>query len=169
MRNVLYTLIFFLTFQFALNAQGPEFAWVKQMGGAGGEVGNSITLDNNGNIYTTGSFFGTCDFDPGSGTYNLTSFGYYDIFVSKIDASGNFLWAKQMGGADRMRGYSIAVDNNGNVYTTGDFYGTCDFDPGSGTYNLTSFGLNYTFLSKLNTTGNFVWAKQIGGDDYNYS
>jgi len=169
MRNVLYTLIFFLTFQFALNAQGPEFAWVKQMGGAGGEVGNSITLDNNGNIYTTGSFFGTCDFDPGSGTYNLTSFGYYDIFVSKIDASGNFLWAKQMGGADRMRGYSIAVDNNGNVYTTGDFYGTCDFDPGSGTYNLTSFGLNDIFVSKLDASGNFVWAKQIGGAGYNYS
>ncbi len=145
--------------------QDVNLAWAKQMGGASSDQGNSIAVDASGNVYTTGSFFGTTDFDPGPGTYNLTSFGSGDIFVSKLDASGNFLWAKQLGGADDDRGYSIAVDANGNVYTTGIFSGTADFDPGPGTYNLTTAGAGSidAFISKLDAAGNFIWAKQLHG------
>src|SRR5674476_1418906 len=133
------TLLFFSSLQ----AQNVSLVWAKNMGGASDDYVNSIAVDASGNVYTTGYFLGTVDFDPGAGTYNLTSAGGYDIFIIKLDASGNFVWAKNMGassGASSDQGFSIAVDASGNVYTTGLFTGTADFDPGAGTYNLTSAG-----------------------------
>ena len=154
-----------------LDASG-NFLWAKQMGsGGGGAQSYSIAVDASGNVYTTGGFFLTADFDPGLGIYNLAAIGGgEDIFISKLDASGNFVWAKQLSGADFELGYSIAVDASGNVFTTGGFLGTVDFDPGSGTYNLTSAGSWDIFVSKLDASGNFVWAKRLGGtsqDDCN--
>ena len=136
------------------------FLWAKAMGG-NAVFGSSIVVDNNGNIYTTGQFQGTVDFDPGPGIFNLTSAGNYDIFISKLEASGNFLWAKNMGGSALDLGYSIAVDSNKNVYSIGRFHGTVDFDPGLGIYNLTSVGVDDIFISKLDPSGNFLWAKNI--------
>jgi uncharacterized membrane protein YqhA len=140
-----------------------NFIWAKRMGGTGSDYGYSITTDALGNIYTTGYFRGTADFDPGSGTYNLISAGGYDIFIQKLDAAGNFIWAKAMGGTGQNMGISITTDALGNIYTTGYFHGTADFDPGSGTYNLTSAGGADIFIQKLNSAGNFVWAKSMGG------
>lgn len=146
------------------NAQTPTFDWVKGIGGTNSDGGNSIEVDASGNVYTTGYFVGTVDFDPGPGIFNLTSLGDIDIFISKLDQFGNFLWAKNIvdstGGGI---GNSIALDPFGNVYTTGSFQGTADFDPGLGTYNLTPVGYADVFILKLDSLGNFVWARQIGG------
>ena len=150
-----------------MDASG-NFIWAKQMGGTSSSNSSSIKVDINGNVYTTGSFIGTSDFDPGSGIYNLTSAGIWDIFVSKLDSSGNFLWAKLLGGSAEDESHSATVDMNGNVYTTGRFKGIADFDPGSGTYNLTPAGIWDIFVSKLDSSGNFVWAKKMGGSDYDY-
>jgi hypothetical protein len=153
-----------------LDASG-NFVWAKDMGGASSDQGNSLALDGSRNVYTTGYFNGTADFDPGAGTYNLTAAGQGDIFVSKLDSSGNFVWAKQMGGASDDGGNCIGVDASGNVYTTGLFRGTADFDPGAGTFNLISVGGSDIFISKLDSSGNFVWAKDMGGasDDWGMS
>jgi hypothetical protein len=140
--------------------------WAKSFGGASIEYGFSIAVDGSGNVYTTGIFGGTVDFDPGAGTSNLTSAGSEDVFVSKLDSSGNFVWAKRFGGTSSDYGYSIAVDSSGNVYTTGYFQGTADFDPGAGTSNLTSAGNADVFVSKLDSSGTFVWAKGFGGALY---
>jgi len=150
-----------------LDASG-NFMWAKQMGGFSFDIGYSIVVDGSGNVYTTGYFQGTVDFDPGAGTLNMTSAGGRDIFISKLDASGNFMWAKQMGGAFDERGYSIAVDGSGNVYTTGYFSFTVDFDPGAGTFNMTSAGWWDIFVSKLDLLGNFVWAIRMGGTLWDY-
>ena len=144
-------------------AQPPTFVWAKKMGGINTDVGHSIALDASGNVYTTGVFSGTVDFDPGAGTFNLTSAGVADIFISKLDAAGNFVWAKKMGGISGSTGESIALDASGNVFTTGVFQGTADFDPGAGTFNLSSAGGDDIFISKLDAAGNFVWAKAMGG------
>jgi uncharacterized protein (DUF2249 family) len=147
----------------SMNGFAQVFEWAKRMGGTGGDAGQSITVDAAGNVYSTGAFYGIVDFDPGAGVYNLTSGGGSDIFVSKLDALGNFVWAKRMGGTGFDGGHSIAVDAAGSIYTTGNYLSTADFDPGASIYNLTSVQASDIFVSKLDASGNFVWAKSLGG------
>jgi hypothetical protein len=143
-----------------------NFVWAKQLAGIDLKDATSVGVDAAGNVYTTGFFYGTVDFDPGVGVSNLTSKGYNDIFISKLDASGNFVWAKQMGSLYGDSGYAITVDSAGNVFTTGSFSDTCDFDPNAGVSNMTALVENI-FISKLDTNGNYVWAKSMGGIAYN--
>jgi hypothetical protein len=148
-------------FVLKLNAAG-NFLWVKSFGGTLSDAGVSINIDASGNVYTTGYFQGNTDFDPGAGNVSLTSAGDWDIFIHKMDASGNFLWVITFGGIESDIGYSVNVDASGNVYTTGDFIGTVDFDPGAGITNLTSAAGRDNFVLKLNASGNFIWAKSFG-------
>src|SRR5204863_507887 len=147
-----------------LNAAGI-LIWAKQMGagtGIGSGFGYSIAVDTLGNVYTTGYFTDTVDFDPGTGSYYLHSSAA--TFISKLDAAGNFVWAKQMGdGTGIDAGLSSSVDGSGNVYTSAHFSVTVDFDLGVGSFNLSSAGCADIFVSKLDAAGNFVWPKQIGG------
>ena len=143
-----------------------NFVWARNMGGSARDEGHGIAVDSSGNVYTTGFYVGTADFDPGAGTFNLTSAGVFDIFVSKLDSAGNFVWARSLGGSGVSEfGQGIAVDGGGNVYTTGLFEGTADFDPGAGTFNLTSVGTSDIFVSKLDSAGNFIWARSMGGSN----
>ena len=164
MKHLILPFTFLLFFFLIGNTTAQNFEWAKSMGGIGSDVGNSIAVDNSGNVYTTGSFLRTVDFDPGPGTFNLTSAGgTTDIFISKLDTIGNFVWAKKIGGMRFNMSHSIAVDATGNVYFTGQFMDTVDFNPGSGTFNLISAGYYNMFVCKLDASGNFVWAKNMGG------
>src|SRR5688572_9515122 len=160
--RVLLLFMFFSVLN-TINAQSNQWIWAKAMGGTEADRGQSIILDASGNIYTTGFFEGTADFDPGAGTFDLTAEGDQDIFITKSDNSGNFEWAISMGGTNNEVGYSITIDASGNIYTTGSFEGTADFNPGAGVFNLTSAGGTDIFISKLDGAGNFIWAKAMGG------
>lgn len=157
----------------SIKAQSINFNYAKQIGNSGADVGRSVITDSNGNVYTTGYFNGVGDFDPGIGTFTLSSYGLEDVFVTKFDAFGNFVWAKQIGGSIDERGYSISLDGLGNIYLAGIFAGTVDFDPSATVFALTSVGGTQedAFFVKLDPSGNFIWAKQIGGSsaDYSYS
>lgn len=145
-----------------LNADG-DYVWARNLGGVGTDYGRGVAVDAFGNVYVTGQFSGTADFDPGPDTANLTSVLGYDVFVCKLDSLGNYIWAKSWGGVGIDQGRSIAVDRAGNVYTTGGFQQVVDFDPGQNVVNLTSNGGFDIFVSKLDGSGNYVWAKTIGG------
>ncbi|MEI7609884.1 MAG: DUF4347 domain-containing protein, partial [Rhodospirillaceae bacterium] len=140
-----------------------SYVWAKAVGDSGADIGYSIVVDGYGNVYATGSFSGTADFDPGAGTANLTSNGGTDAFLEKLDSSGTYVWAKAIGGSDADIGHGIAVDGSGNVYATGSFSSTADFDPGAGIANLTSNGGTDVFIEKLDSSGTYVWAKALGG------
>jgi len=163
MRNIyLLSLSFLIILSLNNVSKAQSFAWAKKMGANSSDEGRAIAVDAAGNVYTTGYFNGTVDFDPGAGVANLVSSGS-DIFVSKLDAAGNFIWAKKLGGTGSEYGVSIAVDGSGNVLTTGSFAGTVDFDPGAGTFTISSTVASVEiFISKLDAAGNFVWAKSIG-------
>lgn len=142
-----------------------NYVYAKKAGGTGGTgsiVSNGIAVDVNGNAYLTGSFNNTIDFDPGAGTVNLTASGSNNIFIAKYDASGNYVYAHKAGTTGSSDGKSIVVDNAGNVYATGYFQNTVDFDPGAGTANLASMGNNDIFLVKYDAAGNYVNAKTMG-------
>src|SRR6185436_9596972 len=152
------------------HAPAQILEWARSMGGTGVDFGHAIAVDNAGNVYSTGLFANTGDFDPGPGVFNLTSAGSWDIYIQKLDAAGIFQWAKRVGAAGDDRGLAIATDG-ANVYLTGMFSLTVDFDPGAGTVNLTSAGTVDVFVMKVNASGNFVWANRFGGtgDDHGNS
>lgn len=137
--------------------------WAKQIGGTSDDLVRGIAVDND-YVYITGNYNQTCDFDPAGGTtLNLTSAGLGDVFVGKYEtSSGNLVWAKGMGGASADLGFGIAVDKDGYVYTTGNFAGTGDYNPGTGTTTLGSVGSSDIFISKLDKDGNYEWAHSIG-------
>ncbi len=146
-------------FVLKLNSAGA-YQWASNIGGGG--IG--IKLDNAGNILVTGSFSGTVDFNPGTAVNNLTAPGTAtDVFVCKLNPAGEYVWAVNMGGTGADVGYAIGVDRNNHVYTTGSFSGTADFNPGGGTNDLIAKGGTDVFISRLDASGNFVWAKSIGG------
>jgi len=152
-----------------VDVMAQDYVWAKNVGSTGGqESGQSIVADGKGNIFITGYFSGTVDFDPGVGTSNLTSVGSIDVYFAKYDTNGNLIWAKSLGGTNQDLGASLAVDASGNVYITGYFSGTVDFDPGAGTSNLTSAGLDDVFFAKYNSNGDLLWAKNIGGSSFDY-
>ena len=133
-------------------------------------IGNSIELTTNNDVIVTGYFRDTVDFDPGVGVYELIADSLTDMFVLKLDANGNFLWVKTIGGNDNDQGTAIKSDQQGNVYVTGEFRSVVDFDPGSGQHllysNFANGGYYYTdvFILKLDGSGNFLWANNIGGN-----
>ena len=143
--------------------QNANLAWAKSIGGINGDHAYSCALDQDGNLLITGSFSGFADFDPGIADFYLSAAGASDIFVQKLDASGNFLWAFAIGGIAADQGKVIATDELGNVYLSGYFTYTVDFDPGPGVFQLISNGTRDMFVLKLDPDGNFVWAKSVGG------
>jgi hypothetical protein len=137
--------------------------WIKQAGGGGESscaFSQCIVVTSSG-IYITGVFLGTATF----GSTTLNNNGYYDIFVAKLDSNGNWLWAKQAGGTDIDISYGIAVDSNGNSYITGNFFSS-SITFGSTQITNCHLGTNDIFVAKLNSYGNWLWAKQIGGIDF---
>ena len=145
-----------------LNTNG-DFIWAKQIGGIGYDFGNDITFDNSDNLCITGQFNGTCDFDPGFNTFNLTAIGGSDVFILKLNSSGDFLWVKQLGSSMNDSGKSINVDNSGEIYVSGFFLDAVTVNLSSGNITLTPFGGTDVFIAKINSLGDLLWAKQIGG------
>jgi hypothetical protein len=143
-----------------------NFSWVKNVSGNNCNVAQSLNVDPLGNVYIAGYFNGTADFDPGIGVMNLNSSGSSDIFISKLNTLGNLMWAKSIGGPSDERAIFINTDNSGNSYSTGFFDGIVDFDPGTGTSNLTSNGDADAFVLKLDPSGNLLLAKNIGGTGF---
>ncbi|HNR18994.1 MAG TPA: T9SS type A sorting domain-containing protein [Bacteroidia bacterium] len=147
----------------ALHAQTPSFDWAINMGGINYDRSYDIAVDATGNVYTTGKIAGTADFDPGAGVLNLVSNGGDDMFIAKYSATGTLLWAHNIGGTGTETAQSMALDATGNCYITGRFAGTVDFDPGAGISTINSSGPFDVYIVKLNSSGNFVWAKNFGG------
>ncbi|MFN6538699.1 MAG: SBBP repeat-containing protein, partial [Nostoc sp. EkiNYC01] len=131
--------------------------WTKNLGGISPDSGFGITNDKDGNTYVSGFFSGTATFD----NITLTSVGNNDAFITKLDSSGNFLWAKNLGGTSDDSGRGIIVDETGNAYFTGYFSDNATF----GTTTFSSAGNTDVFVTKLDNNGNTVWAKNLGGTE----
>lgn len=148
--------------------------WSVAIGGSGKDVVYGVAVDAAANIYVTGYFSNTVDFDPSAGAFNLTSNGGRDIFLAKYDSAGSLRWAFNAGGtistAYEEGGQDLVV-NGADIYLTGNFEGTADFDPGAGTGSLVSNGMLDIFLAKYDTAGNYNWAFSAGSaskHDFSY-
>jgi gliding motility-associated-like protein len=123
-------------------------------------------VDKSNNIYLTGSFEGTDDFDPNSGLVYLTSSGNstHDIFISKLNSVGDFMWAKRVGGQSEDASYSMTINDSNRIFITGQFTGEVDFDPAPSLIsNLTSINNSFDiFISEFDALGNFKWGGSMG-------
>ncbi len=134
---------------------GGSHLWSERFGDCNWQ--NVVDAASDGsNLVVTGGFESTLDF----GTTLITSVGARDLFVAKLDAAGTVLWARGFGDAGEQFGYGIAVDPAGNVLVTGSFSGTIDFGGGP---MVASVGAD-AFLVKLDSSGNYLWARQFGID-----
>lgn len=158
------------TYVSKLDASG-NFLWAKQFGGDNTSCPTTpkgLDVDAAGNVYITGYFNGAPDFDPSSSTFSITTTMFNDVFIVKLDPAGNFVFAKNFGGSNIEEGEAIKVDASGNIYSTGKFRNTVDFDPGVGTYTLNTIASSFdVYVTKLDASGNFLWAKNFsgGGDE----
>jgi hypothetical protein len=134
---------------------------------------HGMTTDAEGNVIVIG-YFGlsgsatqaTVDFDPGPGVANLTNTGGWDPFIWKLDANGNFLWARTFGSttpntATDERCWDVAVDADGNIFVSGFITGTYDLDAGASVASFTSAGEKDAFFVKYDGSGNYFWGFTI--------
>lgn len=123
--------------------------------GTNGSVGYALEVDRNQNCYLTGYFYDQLFAAPNT----VYSNGSHDIFLAKIDGLGNVLWSRRAGGSSYDSGGGVALDDFGNIYITGYFSSTADFD----IVTLISSGGDDAFVAKYDNNGNFKWVSRTFG------
>lgn len=139
------------------------FMFAKKFDGTGISTINDFNLNPSGDIFVAGTFTGSIDADPGAGV-SIISTGTTvntDLFVVKLNASGNFVWANKIGGAIDDGATGITSDASG-VYFSGFFSGIVDFDSGPGTYTLNSNLARDFFISKIDLNGGHIYSYSAG-------
>ena len=126
--------------------------WTIQLGTSDIDSAYGIVTDGSGNVYVTGGTWGSLDGNP--------NVGLSDLFVAKFNASGVNQWTIQLGTNKYDQAYSIAIDNSGNIYITGESSGGLDGNTNLGSYDL--------FIVKYDSSGIKQWTRQLGtsGDEF---
>ena len=137
--------------------------WTITWGGGHTNGGHAVAADDSDNIYVTGWFVYSVDFDPGPGSETYSSNGERDAFVSKFDTDGNHYWAATWGGTGREFGCGVAFDDSDNVYVTGFFHNSVDFDPSAGSDIHNSAGGSDGYITKFDSSGNYILSQTWGG------
>ncbi len=130
--------------------------WAIQVGGNGNEGSPSVSVDNDGNIFAFGAFESTVSF----GDHVLSSNGLTDMYIARLNSNGLWLWAVSAGGSGAEIGHKIVLDASSNIFITGKYYSSVQF----GNNVLTSTGDSDTFVAKLDSNGNWLWANTAGGE-----
>jgi hypothetical protein len=137
-----------------LDAAGNHL-WSERFGDADDQSGAAVAVDGSGNVVLTGYARGTTDF----GGAPLTSAGVYDVFVTKLDASGQHLWSQRFGDEHDQWGVGVAIDGAGNVLLTGTARGLVDFGGGA----LGRRDVSDAFLAKFDPSGSYLWSTRLCG------
>lgn len=135
----------------------PRYVNTAVLAAPEGAIPAAIAIAPNGAYFVAGSFTQPVDLDPGAAQDIRTPGSAVDGFVVKFNADGSYAWARTWPIESYIAGLTVAAD--GAVIVTGSFYGTVDFDPGTGVANLTGQGYAAPFVLKLNATGGLAWAR----------
>jgi hypothetical protein len=125
--------------------------WTQLQGSRGGVDCRAVSADGLGNVYIAGNSDGSLTGSPGNGQ---------EVFISKYDASGTRLWARQILSNSYDTGLGVSADGVGNVYVTG---GT------SGDLGGPNLGSQDAFVAKFDSIGDLLWISQLGTSSYERS
>lgn len=134
----------------------PTLAFSTYLGGSSNDLGFGIAVDSAGNAYITGGTT-SADFPVTPGAFDTVKTGFpeFDVFVTKMNATGTALiYSTYFGGSNREIGNDIALDAAGNAYVTG-LTDSPDIPITPGAFRTTIVGSDETdaFAFKLNATG----------------
>jgi hypothetical protein len=150
----IYTLVIMLIMAASVSAQ--DFTWAKRAGSWAYDYGEGICSDNAGNVYVSGKYEESAQFD----NVTVTCAGNHDIFVAKYDNAGALVWVRTAGGTGGDYARAAACDGAGNVYIAGEIEGSAMF----GTVQVNGNpGTNDVFVAKYDASGTLQWAKSFGG------
>ncbi len=127
--------------------------WAKQGGSPSPEWGWGITVDKWGYVYCTGELSDTSVF----GNDTLISNGDRDVFITKLDPNGNFIWTKHFGSLGIDKGKGITTDNEGNVYVVGFIADVVTV----GATTIGTSGVVNSFIVKMDSSGNYLKVESI--------
>ncbi len=134
--------------------------WAQKFGGTNDDRGSGVAVDAQHNCYVTGYFDSTNFIFGGVTLTNYAPNGNSSLFVAKLDATGNLLWARSPGQVPAPAAPASWWTALGTVMWPGSFSGTNYF----GSTNLVSRGYSDALLLKYDPDGNLLWAQQAGGN-----
>lgn len=143
--------------------------WSASFGGTSGDILYSLASDANANLYATGTFLSVTDLDPGQDTTLVIPLGSTDIFVSKFNSSNTFEWGGAIGGTGSDISNHILVDPNGDVYTSGSFTDSADFNLGNTINSIRAIDGRDGYLAKYKSDGTYEWAFRMGSAGIDYA
>ncbi|MCB0477684.1 MAG: T9SS type A sorting domain-containing protein [Crocinitomicaceae bacterium] len=141
--------------------------WVHDFGGDSFNNMVDLKIDSQGNIVATGRFKGTGDFDPGLSTTMMTATGVSDIYIVKLQSTGDLMWCRHFGG-NYATIEDMSVDEDDHIYLCGGFSDTVDFDPGLGVANRITDGSTDAYALKIDENGNYENVISFGGSGSEY-
>jgi hypothetical protein len=156
----------------ALTAAGTTAAFVTKFNAAGqhqwsksfGEssaIAYGVGVSAAGDVFLGGDFHGTLDF--GGGVSLSGAAANDDVFVARLDGTGNAKWAKGFGDPLAQHMKAMRLDDAGNVLLTGSFGGKINF----GTGDLATAGAFDMFAAKLEPeAGCPLWSRAFGSPEY---
>lgn len=146
---------------FVIPVNAAEYAWTFQAGGQTHDKARAMAVDSRGGIYITGEFSGAARF----GDREVLAHGNMDFFLAKLSSKGKLKWVSTFGGEKIERGYSVAVDREGNSFVTGHFQSD---QVKIGSTTLKNNGDYDIFIAKYDSTGSPLWATSGGGEAYDF-
>lgn len=162
--SALITVFFFLD---TSESYCQNFMWAKSIRGTQITNGTDLCIDSQGNIIITGSFSNNTDFLYGTGVVNATG-AASGVYLAKYSFDGTLIWVKGMsiGSYNSNSRHKVNVDSSDNIFLAGSCQPYNDFDPSANTFNTLS---STAFVAKYTSSGDFIYAKNIGDSGAEFS
>ena len=144
----------------------PTVEWVISFGGISQDRATGVQTDDASNVYIIGTFREMVDFDPGPGTHELESNGETDVYLCKLDKTGNFVWAGSWGSVGIDIVHDLCIDPAGYIYVIGGGTGIIESGDEYSWQNTLKGHKTNAYVIKFDLSGNYHWATTIGCEGY---
>ncbi|MCX4239576.1 nucleotide-binding protein [Paraliomyxa miuraensis] len=137
-----------------LDRNTGEPTFFMQIGAEGDDYGFGVDVDQDGDVVIAGRFGAPLEL----GGHMLTHAGDLDIYLARLDETGDVLWAESFGGSGKDEVHDLRLQQNGDIVLLGAISDSVDFGGGS----LVSAGVRDVFLATFDDQGSHSWSVSYG-------